>query len=146
MAQLQTIGIVSTPGVLGGKPHIEGHRISVQQVAELHEHLGQSVEEIADAYGLTLGEVYAALSYYHTHREEVDRSIRTDRDTLDRIVGEGGSLDELRLLMTPKEIAEAYPITVDAVYQAVRRGSIPHRRSGGAILIRRADAEQRWGA
>jgi uncharacterized protein (DUF433 family) len=69
--------IVSTPGVLGGKPRIAGHRISVQDIAIWHERMGMSVDEIATDYGLTLGEVYAALSYYHDHREEIEVSIRT---------------------------------------------------------------------
>lgn len=68
--------IVATPGVLGGKPRIAGHRISVQDVAIWHERMGKSVDEIATEYGLTLGEVYAALSYYHDHREAIDTSIR----------------------------------------------------------------------
>jgi uncharacterized protein (DUF433 family) len=68
--------IVATPGVLGGKPRIAGHRISVQDVAIWHERMGKSVDEIATEYELTLGEVYAALSYYHDHREEIEASIR----------------------------------------------------------------------
>jgi uncharacterized protein (DUF433 family) len=68
--------IVATPGVLGGKPRIAGHRISVQDVAIWHERMGKSVDEIATEYGLTLGEVYAALSYYHDHREEIEASLR----------------------------------------------------------------------
>jgi uncharacterized protein (DUF433 family) len=68
--------IVVTPGVLGGKPRVAGRRISVQDVAIWHERMGKSVDEIATEYGLTLGEVYAALSYYHDHREEIDASIR----------------------------------------------------------------------
>ena len=68
--------IITTPGLLGGKPHIKGHRISVQDVAIWHERMGKSVDEIASEYGLTLGEVYAALSYYHDHREEIDGAIR----------------------------------------------------------------------
>ena len=69
--------ITATPGVMGGKPRIAGHRISVQDVAIWHERMGKSVDEIATEYDLTLGEVYAALSYYHDHREEIEASIRT---------------------------------------------------------------------
>ena len=69
--------IVATAGVMGGKPRIAGHRISVQDVAIWHERMGTSVDEIATEYGLTLGEVYAALSYYHDHREEIEESLRT---------------------------------------------------------------------
>jgi uncharacterized protein (DUF433 family) len=68
--------IIQTPGVLGGKPRIAGHRISVQDVAIWHERMGKSVDEIATEYNLTLGQVYAALSYYHDHREEIDDRIR----------------------------------------------------------------------
>jgi uncharacterized protein (DUF433 family) len=73
---LEAAHIVSTPGVLGGKPHIAGHRISVQDVAIWHERMGLSVDEIATDYELTLAEVYAALAYYFDHREEIDGRIR----------------------------------------------------------------------
>lgn len=64
-----------TPGVMGGKPRIAGHRISVQNVVIWHNEMGYSVEKIAEDYNLTLADVYAALAYYHDHKEEVDRSI-----------------------------------------------------------------------
>jgi uncharacterized protein (DUF433 family) len=70
--------IVRTVGVCGGKPRIDGHRITVQNVAIWHERMGKSVDEIASEYGLTLGEVYAALSYYYDHREEIEASIHAD--------------------------------------------------------------------
>jgi len=41
--------IVQTPGVCGGKPRIDGHRITVQNVAIWHERLGRSADEIARA-------------------------------------------------------------------------------------------------
>ena len=70
--------IVRTPGVAGGKPRIDGHRITVQNIAIWHERMGMSVDEIATEYHLTLGEIYAALSYYHDHRDEIEASIRAD--------------------------------------------------------------------
>lgn len=73
---LETAHIVSTPGVLGGKPRIAGHRISVQDVAIWHERMGLSVDEIATDHELSLAEVYAALAYYFDHREEIDNRIR----------------------------------------------------------------------
>jgi uncharacterized protein (DUF433 family) len=68
--------IVITPGTLGGKPRIAGHRISVQDVAIWHNKMGYSVEQIAGDYDLQLADVYAALAYYHDHREEIEKSIR----------------------------------------------------------------------
>jgi uncharacterized protein (DUF433 family) len=67
-----------TPGVAGGKPHIAGHRITVQNVVIWHERMGLSADEIAAEYNLTLSEVYAALAYYYDHRAEIDESIRAD--------------------------------------------------------------------
>jgi uncharacterized protein (DUF433 family) len=64
-----------TPGVAGGKPRIAGHRITVQNIAIWHERLGRNADEIACEYDLSLEEVYAALAYYFSHREDIDRSI-----------------------------------------------------------------------
>ncbi len=68
--------IVSSPGVVHGKPRIEGHRITVENIMIWHERMGMTAEEIASEYGLTLGQVYAALAYYFDHQAEVDESIR----------------------------------------------------------------------
>jgi uncharacterized protein (DUF433 family) len=67
-----------TPGVAGGKPHIAGHRITVQNVVIWHEWLGHSADEIAAEYNLTLADVYAALAYYYDHRPEIDQAIEAD--------------------------------------------------------------------
>lgn len=72
--------IEMTPGVAGGKARIAGHRITVQNIAIWHERLGVSADEIATEYGLSLADVYAALTYYFDHREEIDRSIREDAE------------------------------------------------------------------
>lgn len=71
-----------TPGVAGGKPRIAGHRITVQDIVVWHERLGLSADEIATEYGLSLADVYAALTYYYDHREEIDRAIRTDETSI----------------------------------------------------------------
>ena len=39
---------------------------------------GMSADEIATEYGLTLADVFAALTYYYDHRAEIDDSIRAD--------------------------------------------------------------------
>ena len=64
-----------TPGIVGGKPRIAGHRITVQDIAIWHERLGRSPDEIAAEYGLSLAAIYAALAYYFDHRAEIDRAI-----------------------------------------------------------------------
>lgn len=73
--------IVRTPGVLGGKPRIDGRRISVQHIAIDYERLGMLPDEICEAYpGLTPAEVHAALAYYFDHREEILAEIKTDEE------------------------------------------------------------------
>jgi len=67
-----------THGVAGGKPRIAGHRITVHDIVTWHERLGLSPDEIALDYGLALADVYAALTYYHDHRAEIDASIEAD--------------------------------------------------------------------
>jgi uncharacterized protein (DUF433 family) len=77
-ANVITQHIVTTPDTTGGKPRIAGRRITVQQIALWHERLGMSADEIASAHELTLGDVYAALAYYHDHRSAIDEAMRAD--------------------------------------------------------------------
>jgi uncharacterized protein (DUF433 family) len=73
--------IVVTPGVCGGKPRIGGHRIKVQHIALWHERQGLTPDEIvANHPELTLSDVYAALTYYWDHREQIDADIRADEE------------------------------------------------------------------
>ena len=71
--------IARSQDVLGGKPHIAGRRISVQNVATWHEQMGLSVEEIAAEYNLSLAAVYAALAYYHDHRGEITATMNQEQ-------------------------------------------------------------------
>jgi uncharacterized protein (DUF433 family) len=73
------LAIESTPGVMGGKPRIAGHRITVQDIATWCVRLGRGVDEVATDHDLSLAEVHAALAYYYDHREEIDRSIAESR-------------------------------------------------------------------
>ena len=71
--------IVIDPNICHGKPHIEGHRIRVQDIAIWHERLGMSVDEICAEFDLSLAEVYAALAYYFDYKEAVDQEIEADK-------------------------------------------------------------------
>src|SRR2546423_6985231 len=71
------IRIVSTPGICGGRPRIDGHRITVEDVAIWHERMGMSPDEIVSSHpNITLSEVYAALAYYFENRARIDADIR----------------------------------------------------------------------
>lgn len=67
--------IEDTPGIAGGRARIAGHRITVHNIVVWHERMGQSADEIATEYDLSLSDVYAALAYYFDHRGEIDREI-----------------------------------------------------------------------
>lgn len=68
--------IERTSDVLGGKPRVAGRRVAVEHIVVWHEWMGLSADEIANEYDLSLAEVYAALTYYYDHREEIDESLR----------------------------------------------------------------------
>lgn len=70
--------IAISQDVAGGKPRIAGHRITVQHIVIWHERMGLSADEIASDHGLTLAEIYAALTYYYDHRQEIDDAIAAD--------------------------------------------------------------------
>lgn len=82
-------------GTVGGKPHVAGHRITVQNIVIWHDWVGLSVDEIASTYHISLADVYAALAYYHDHRDEIDYSIESD-DAFVQALGK----------LTPSKLAE----------------------------------------
>jgi uncharacterized protein (DUF433 family) len=91
--------IVSTPGTCGGKPRIDGHRITVKHVVLDHQRGGMSPDEIVSAYpGLTLSDVYVALAYYHDHQAVIDADIKADDDHWAQIQRQnpGRLIDRLR--------------------------------------------------
>ncbi len=78
MTTLNITHIVSDPAHRGGRPRIAETGITVQNVVEDLAG-GWTVETIADQFDLTLGQIYAALSYYHDHKDEIDRAIEADK-------------------------------------------------------------------
>ena len=62
---------------------VAGTSVSVQRIAGWYR-FGLSAEEIAENFGhLSLGQVHAALAYYHSNREEIEGYLR-DEDVADR--------------------------------------------------------------
>ncbi len=62
--------IVTTPGVLGGKPRLSNHRISVVDVVEILDD-GYTVAETAKALEVTPDEIDAAREYWGDHPKEI---------------------------------------------------------------------------
>lgn len=61
------------PDYCFGKPRIINTRMYVAAIAEKYLEIGESLEEIAAKYDLSLASVHAAMAYYYDHREEIDR-------------------------------------------------------------------------
>lgn len=82
---------------LHDEPHLEGHRITVRQLAALVEDEGLAPETVSDRYDLPLADVYRALTYYHDHPEEMERVERERRSAIEEARERGvPTLGELR--------------------------------------------------
>jgi uncharacterized protein (DUF433 family) len=79
-AIVQSIDLISIdPHIRGGRPCIVGTSIEVSVIAIAKIVHGQSPEEIAADYELSLPQVYAALAYYYEHKNEIDITIQQRR-------------------------------------------------------------------
>ena len=75
-----------TADVCGGSPRIAGTRVRVQDVVVWHERLGWSADEICSKHPqVTLAGVYAALSYYHDHRAQIDAQMEQGRKRVEQL-------------------------------------------------------------
>lgn len=81
MEAMQTLDglIVKEPNLRGGRPIIAGTGTTVRTVVGLYK-LGYSAEEITGELPLSLAQVYAALTYYHLHTDEIEKDIQADAE------------------------------------------------------------------
>jgi uncharacterized protein (DUF433 family) len=92
------VRIVSTPGVRSGQPRIDGHRITVADVAIWHERMGLSPDEIVSSRpSITLSDVHAALAYYYEHRQQIDADIAADEQFVAELKAKSSSLLQEKL-------------------------------------------------
>jgi uncharacterized protein (DUF433 family) len=78
-AQPVADAIIRDPLLRGGRPIIAETGTTVRTVAGLYK-LGLSAEDIAGELPLTLAQVYTALTYYHTHTQEIEADIQADSE------------------------------------------------------------------
>jgi len=77
--------LVRTPDTCGGRLRIDGTRVTVLQIAALYKR-GEIAEEIAQNFPqLNLGQVYAALAYYHANRAEIEKELADELAEFDRL-------------------------------------------------------------
>jgi uncharacterized protein (DUF433 family) len=80
--------IVRTPGTCGGRPRIDGHRLTVHNIA-IEFNAGLTPEQILDERPqLSLAKIYAALTYYLANKEIIDAEIAADREEYARLEAE----------------------------------------------------------
>ena len=88
MAAIEKRHVVATDGVFGGKPRIDGTRIAVEHLA-ISYNSGQSIDEIVESFqGITHADVFAALTYYYDHKEEIDAKIKHDEKEHEKLYQE----------------------------------------------------------
>lgn len=72
--------IITDPKLRSGRPVIAGTGTSVRRVAALYNQ-GNSAEEIARRLDhLTITNIYAALTYYHANRKEIDKDLVAEQE------------------------------------------------------------------
>ena len=70
--------IERSPEIRGGRPRVAGTGVTVQRIVGWYR-LGLNAEEIAELFGhITVGQVYAALAYYHANRGEIDADLAAE--------------------------------------------------------------------
>ncbi|WP_066382354.1 MULTISPECIES: DUF433 domain-containing protein [unclassified Anabaena] len=87
MVTITDIGTLITryPNLHGGRLIIAGTGSSVRRIAALYKQ-GYSAEEIAaDKPHLTLTQIYAALTYYHANKEEIDQDLAEEQAEYERL-------------------------------------------------------------
>jgi uncharacterized protein (DUF433 family) len=73
--------IAKTAGVCGGKACIAGQRIRVMDIVASTMHHGMTPDELLAEYpGLTLGDIFAALAYYHDNTEKIKADFQRERE------------------------------------------------------------------
>jgi len=123
------------PDIHGGCPIIAGTGVTVRRIAIWYKQ-GLSAEEIADRIGhLTLTQVYAALTYYHANRDEIDADIAAEETEGDRIEALNS---QRKIQKQPTDIA--LEITTVANYPSRREFMKLPLEERGRILERQAEA------
>ena len=75
-------GLISqTPGLHSGRPVIDETGITVRAIAILYKQ-GLIPEDMITELPINLAQVYAALTYYHLHTQEIEDDIRADSEAV----------------------------------------------------------------
>ena len=85
MATITDIGQLITIDSHSNRPVITGTRTSVRRIAGLYNQ-GNNAEEIARRLNhLTITQIYAALTYYHANRLEIEQDILVEQNAYEEL-------------------------------------------------------------
>jgi uncharacterized protein (DUF433 family) len=83
--------IVETPGTCGGRPRIAGTRIKVEHIYNWIELQGMTPAAVVRDYPhLNLAQVHAALAYYWSHQEKIQRDIAEGQKLVSKLKQKNG--------------------------------------------------------
>jgi uncharacterized protein (DUF433 family) len=83
--------IVKTSGTCGGRARIAGTRIKVEHVYNWVERQGMAPAQVVKEYPhLTMAQVHAALAYYWSHQEEIQRDIAEGEKLVTKLKAKAG--------------------------------------------------------
>ncbi|NER22866.1 MAG: DUF433 domain-containing protein [Symploca sp. SIO1C2] len=85
MTTLTDIGQLIAQDRYSDRPVIKGTRTSVRRIAGLYNQ-GNSAEDIARRLNhLTITQIYAALTYYHANRQEIDQDLIAEQTAYEEL-------------------------------------------------------------
>ena len=94
MKTIESINLIyRDPAVRGGRPCIVGTGLRVSDIIMRQRHDLMDAAALARRFELSMGQVYAALAYYHEHKDEIDADIR-EWEAFDRQLEEEGLVRE----------------------------------------------------
>ncbi len=94
MQTVESINLITrNPEIRGGRPCIIGTGLRVTDIVVAMRYHDRTPQQISEGFQVSLAEVYAALSYYHAHKREIDEDIddqiKTARKLRDEHIASG---------------------------------------------------------
>ena len=144
MKTIESINLIwRRPGCRGGRATLIGRGLKVKFI--VRDYLDQdhfpSPETIAQRYGATLPQVYAALAYYYENKSEIDDELSAD-DTFNRLLETQGPDAAIASLPPPIDLDEP----VIECLRLISRDTENHHGSPciDGTSVRVADVVQSW--
>ncbi len=95
MKTIEPINLIwRDPKRRSGRPCIIDRGFRVKDVVMNMRYGSSSPEKIAEDFDIPLGHIYAALAYYHEHKDEIDEDIREDKLFEENGEGKGSRMAE----------------------------------------------------